>query len=210
MEHCAGGLGLWIQQSQGWRSLSRCVLSPSLPWELDFLSVNPSSAGTPFIPPVMWIMYDNRCCFILLFIKSYSFQQENGGEEKHQPGSSFSGGGACQGRLHFRCWLQTGVWAPNSPGGLPVASSTNVRGSEWPLRSCSFSPQSPSRPRVCQHCKWASPRGSEVKNPPAIQEMQQKSQVWSLGLEDALEKEMATHSSILAWKSPWTEEPSGI
>ena len=31
--------------------------------------------------------------------------------------------------------------------------------------------------------------------------------VWSKGLEDPLEKEMATHSGILAWKNPWTEEP---
>ena len=45
--------------------------------------------------------------------------------------------------------------------------------------------------------------GSVVKNPPAMQEMQ----VWSLGQEDPLEKEMATHSSILAWRIPWTEEP---
>jgi len=34
--------------------------------------------------------------------------------------------------------------------------------------------------------------------------------VQSLGREDALEKEMATHSSILGWKIPWTEEPGGI
>ena len=33
---------------------------------------------------------------------------------------------------------------------------------------------------------------------------------WSLGREDALEKEVATHSSILAWKIPWTEEPGGL
>ena len=38
----------------------------------------------------------------------------------------------------------------------------------------------------------------------------QKTQVRSLGLEDPLEKEMATHSSILAWKIPWTEEPGGL
>ena len=38
----------------------------------------------------------------------------------------------------------------------------------------------------------------------------QETQVWSLGQEDALEKEMATHSSILAWKIPWTEEPGGL
>ena len=38
----------------------------------------------------------------------------------------------------------------------------------------------------------------------------QDSQVGSLGQEDALEKEMATHSSILVWKIPWTEEPGGL
>ena len=47
------------------------------------------------------------------------------------------------------------------------------------------------------------PGGSVVKNPPAKQEMQ----VLSLGQEDPLEKEMVTHSSILAWRIPWTEEP---
>ena len=47
--------------------------------------------------------------------------------------------------------------------------------------------------------------GSVVKNLPAAQEMQ----VPSLGQEDPLKKEMATHSSILAWKIPWTEEPGG-
>ena len=34
--------------------------------------------------------------------------------------------------------------------------------------------------------------------------------VWSLGQEDPLEKEMATHSTILAWEIPWTEEPGGL
>ena len=38
----------------------------------------------------------------------------------------------------------------------------------------------------------------------------QEMQVWSLGQEDSLEKEMATHSSILAWRIPWTEEPGGL
>ena len=45
-----------------------------------------------------------------------------------------------------------------------------------------------------------------VKNLPVIQE----TQVRSLGQEDPLEKEMATHSSILAWQMPWTEEPGGL
>ena len=44
-----------------------------------------------------------------------------------------------------------------------------------------------------------------VKNPPAMQMMH----VQSLGQEDPLEKEMSTHSSILAWEIPWTEEPGG-
>ena len=48
-----------------------------------------------------------------------------------------------------------------------------------------------------------------VKNPPAMQETQE-TQVRSLPEEDPLEKEMATHSSILAWKTPWTEEPGGL
>ena len=34
--------------------------------------------------------------------------------------------------------------------------------------------------------------------------------VWSLGWEDPLEQEMVTHSSILAWEIPWTEEPGGL
>ena len=38
----------------------------------------------------------------------------------------------------------------------------------------------------------------------------QQTQVQSLGREDPLEKEMETHSSILAWKIPWTEEPGGL
>ena len=49
-------------------------------------------------------------------------------------------------------------------------------------------------------------RGSVVKNPPAKQE----TQVPSLGQEDPLKEEIATHSSILAWKIPWAEEPGSL
>ena len=45
-----------------------------------------------------------------------------------------------------------------------------------------------------------------VKRPPTMRE----TWVQSLGREDLLEKEMATHSSILAWKTPWTEEPGRL
>ena len=51
--------------------------------------------------------------------------------------------------------------------------------------------------------------GSEVKNSPAMQEMQE-GQVQSLGQEDPLEEEMANHSSNLAWKIIWTEEPDEL
>ena len=50
------------------------------------------------------------------------------------------------------------------------------------------------------------PGGSAIRNPPALQE----TRVRSLGREDPLEKEMATYSSVLAWRVPWTEEPGGL
>ena len=56
---------------------------------------------------------------------------------------------------------------------------------------------------------WASlmtKSDKKKKNLPAMQE----TQVWSLGRGDALEKEIATHSTILAWETPWTEEPGGL
>ena len=53
---------------------------------------------------------------------------------------------------------------------------------------------------------WASLVAQTVEHLPAMRE----TWVQSLGWEDPLEKEMATHSSTLAWKSPWTEEPYKI
>ena len=63
-------------------------------------------------------------------------------------------------------------------------------------------------------CGAASPSqglagGSVVKKLPADAEMQE-TQVQSLGQEDPLEEEMATHSSTLAWKIPWMEEPGRL
>ena len=83
-----------------------------------------------------------------------------------------------------------------------------IRRFHWILLSCIFSSQLP-----CNHLnlkvhtlRHGLPPGSVVKNLPAMQEMR----VWCLSLEDSLEKEMATHSSILAWRIPWTEEPEGL
>ena len=56
------------------------------------------------------------------------------------------------------------------------------------------------------HRNWASLVAQIVKNLPAMQE----TQVRSLGWEDPLQKGMATHSSIPAWRSPWTEEPGEL
>ena len=71
-------------------------------------------------------------------------------------------------------------------------SSVSLLDSEFPERSfCVF---------------YVSLVAQSVKNLPAVQE----TWVQSLGWEDPLEKEMATHSSILAWKISWTEEPGGL
>ena len=53
---------------------------------------------------------------------------------------------------------------------------------------------------------WNVPVVQVIKNPPAMQE----TQVRSLGQEDPPEEEMATHSRVLAWRIPWTEEPGGL
>ena len=55
-------------------------------------------------------------------------------------------------------------------------------------------------------CHWASLVAQRLKRLPAMRE----TWVRSLGQEDPLEKEMATYSSILAWRIPWTEEPGGL
>ena len=57
----------------------------------------------------------------------------------------------------------------------------------------------------CSHVKVAQ----WLKNPPAMQEMQEM-QARPLGREDCLDEGMGTHSSILAWKIPWTERPGGL
>ena len=56
------------------------------------------------------------------------------------------------------------------------------------------------------HARLGFPWWPIVKNLPAMWEMK----IQSLGWEDPLEKEMATHSSSLAWEIPWTEKPGGL
>ena len=60
-----------------------------------------------------------------------------------------------------------------------------------------------------QNGRWASQVGQWGRISLSVQEMQEM-WVWSLGLGDPLEEEMATHSSFLVWRVPWTEEPDGL
>ena len=53
---------------------------------------------------------------------------------------------------------------------------------------------------------WASPVAQMAKNVPTMQETWVK----SLGWKDSLENRMSTHSNILAWRIPWTEEPGRL
>ena len=61
---------------------------------------------------------------------------------------------------------------------------------------------------IVKNARYSTPSSvaQMVKNLPATRE----TQVWSLGWEDPLEEGMATHSSILAWRIPWTQEPGGL
>ena len=69
------------------------------------------------------------------------------------------------------------------PGSIPGSGRSAGEGIGYPLQ-----------------CSWVSLVAQLVKNPPAMQE----TLVQSLGWEDPLEKGVATHSSILAWRIPWT------
>ena len=97
--------------------------------------------------------------------------------------------------MHWRRkWQPTAVFlpgesqGPGEPGGLPSMGSHRV-GHDW-------SDLAAAAPAVAQG----------VKCLPAMQE----TWVWSLGQKDPLEKEMATHSSTLAWKIPWAEKPGRL
>ena len=75
------------------------------------------------------------------------------------------------------------------PGSIPGSESSPEEGIDYPLQY-----------------SWASLVAQMVKNLPAMRE----TWVWSLGWEDPLQEGMATHSSTLAWRIPWTEEPGRL
>ena len=98
-------------------------------------------------------------------------------------------------RIHFVLGFQGSSAGKESackagdPGSIPGSGSSHGEGMGFPLQY-----------------SWTSLVAQMVKNPPAMQE------TWaqSLGWEDALEEDMVTHSSILAWEIPWTEESGGL
>ena len=105
---------------------------------------------------------------------------------------------------------------------LPVSSVHGISQQEYwsglpfpppgDLPDPGIAPKSPASPALQADSLPTEPGGSPsleaqmVKNRPAMCE----TQIQSLGWEDPLEKGMATHSSILAWRFPWTEEPGGL
>ena len=89
-----------------------------------------------------------------------------------------------------------------------VVSSSPTFLQTWARKRAKFSePETVQKSRdACDLGEMASLMAHLVKNSPAVLE----TKVWSPGWEDLMEKEMATHSSILAWEIPWTEEPGGL
>ena len=77
---------------------------------------------------------------------------------------------------------------------LPVAKAGTI----WAIKQCSFGLE--------YSLEGASLIAQSVKNLPVMED----TWIWFLGQEDTLEKETATHSSILAWRIPWTEEPGRL
>ena len=82
---------------------------------------------------------------------------------------------------------------------------------QWHLRSTKWAVKTYKKDSVklIQPCLLLR-RASHIAQWWGIRLSTQVMQVWRLGQEDPLEEEMATHSSILAWEIPWTEEPSGL
>ena len=75
------------------------------------------------------------------------------------------------------------------PSSIPGSGRSSGEGTGYPLQYC-----------------WAALMSQTIKNPPPVWE----TWAWSLGWEDPLKESMATHSSILAWRIPSTEEPGGL
>ena len=89
------------------------------------------------------------------------------------------------------------IWGLADTGGTAPPRLLIPRESKW---------KSPELPLICTPTNSEPLVAQTAKNPPVMQE----TQVRSLGQENPLEKRMAIHSSIPAWRIPWTEEPGGL
>ena len=97
-------------------------------------------------------------------------------------------------RYSYRCFSSRLLWK---------FSFRSLEGSEWFRLSKKEDSQESLLYKIFD--SWAFLVAQLVKNPPAMREIW----VWSLAWEDPLEKGKATHSSILAWRIPWTIQPKG-
>ena len=88
---------------------------------------------------------------------------------------------------------------------LILLSALKITEFSLTLENQTFTPLAYTKAYACM-CTRASLVAQLVKSPPAMQE----TWVWSLGREGPLENGMATHSSILTWRIPWTEEPGRL
>ena len=93
----------------------------------------------------------------------------------------------------------------NSIFNVSTWISSHVKVNLWPLGRDGLGESYSCFTTVYCILYWASLVAQTIKNLPAMQEIQ----VQFLGWKDSLEKGMATHSSILAWRIPWAEEPGG-
>ena len=97
---------------------------------------------------------------------------------------------------HMHIWGEWHTWrAWELQGPFPVCCSMHL-----------FHPADPELDPFIIN-RWGFPGGSPGKEPACQRRTWKRPRVRSLGWEDSLEKELATHSSILAWKIPWPEEP---
>ena len=142
-----------------------------------------------------------------LFNLYAEYIMRNAGLEEAQAGVKIAGRGWDGWMASLTQWTWVWVnsrswWWTGRPGVLQSTGFQTV-GHEW------VTELNQKDNNVSVILAWGFPGGSVVKKPPA-NAGDSRVGVWSLGREDPLEKELGTHSSILAWASPWMEEPGRL
>ena len=111
------------------------------------------------------------------------------------------------GRIDAGRQLSVFLTVPEAPSLLRAEAANRIlQKAQWPTQGSGVCCSQRAFSEILHPKNQRFPRGTMVNNLPA----NQGTQVWSLGREDPLQKEMATHSSILAWRIPGTEEPGGL